>query len=102
MYWTLSPRRDEIAAPSLWTCYATGFMRSSRSGLLPEKPKELLPLPPRQRLQQRPHQSLDLYLTVFFGVPPRAFSRAFCSLLKPEVLMVMHDDRISRVGAWAK
>lgn len=42
-------------------------MGSSRSGLLPKKPKELLPLPPRQRLQQRPDQSLDLYLTVFLA-----------------------------------
>jgi hypothetical protein len=33
----------------------------------PKKPKELLPLPPRQRLQQRPDQSLDLGLTVFFA-----------------------------------
>jgi hypothetical protein len=54
----------------------------SRSGLFHKKPKELLPLPPRQRLQQRPHQSLDLYLTVFFrpGSRIRAQSRYFISM----------------------
>jgi hypothetical protein len=67
VYWMLSRRRDEIATASLWTCRATNFMGPSRGGLLPKKPKELLPLPPRQRLQQRPHQSLDLYLTVFLS-----------------------------------
>jgi hypothetical protein len=48
-------------------------MGSSRSGLLAKKPKELLPLPPRQRLQQRPDQSLDLGLTVFWRPGSRIF-----------------------------
>ena len=60
-------RRLRSVNVAITTAYirSNHFMGSSRSGLLPKKPKELLPLPPRQRLQQRPHQSLDLDLTVF-------------------------------------
>ena len=43
----------------------------------------------------KPRPGLDR----FFGVPARAFPRAFRSLLKPEALVVMHDHRgISELG----
>lgn len=63
---TLNPTPDRLHAFRSRLLH-TNLMQSSRSGLLPKKPKEFLPLPPRQRLQQRPHQSLDLGLTVFLA-----------------------------------